>query len=270
MQKNKGKNQKPVELIHKPIITGTWNGKDALKLAAKRVVSTLGISVLYLLVGAVVNFDNAPLRILFALMIVFSVGYYQYAGGLTKGESDASYGEILYSRREAGHALSQDEISRSFHRLKGLFAVLLGCAPFVVFPIVFACLTDKVSYQLGALPSWTESMMIQTEFGAPLAYYQAQPGLNAVSVMRIMDRAMVMPFISIATLYGADAVLWVERLSPLLILIAPMGYAIGYAMGQVQRDKINTGIKMGDDKKKRKERKARKQRQRSSAPERLI
>lgn len=270
MQKNKSKNQKPVELIHKPIIPGTWNGKDAWKLGFKRMLSVLGISVLYVLVGAVVNFDSVILRALFALMIVFSVAYYQYASGITKGASDAAFGEILHSRRESGHEIPKDEISRSFHPLKGLFAVAIGCLPFVLFAIVFACLTDKVSYQLGALPAWTQTMMNQTEFAAPLAYYGAQSGMDAVSIMRIMDRAMIMPFVSVVTIYGANAVLLAERLSPLFILIAPMGYAVGYAMGQVQRDRINTGIKMGDDKKKRKERKARKQRQRSNAPERLI
>jgi len=267
---NKGKNQKPVELVHKPIIRGSWHGRDAMKLGFKRMLTILGISVVYLLGGAVVNFENVWARLLFGLMIVFAVAYYQYASGITQGTSDASYGEILYSRREAGHDVPKAECDRSFHRMKGLFAVLVGSIPYVVFAIVFACVTGKVSYQLGALPAWTESMMLHTEFGAPLAYYSMQEGMSALSVMRIIDRAMIMPFVSVATLLGSDAVLLVERLSPVLILIAPMGYAVGYAMGQLQRDKINTGIKMGDDKKKRKERKARKKRQRSSAPERLI
>ena len=58
--------------------------------------------------------------------------------------------------------------------------------------------------------------------------------------------------------------------SPLFVLLAPLGYGLGYTQGRKLRDKINTGIKMGDDRKKRRERKARKQRQRSKSPERLI
>ena len=54
------------------------------------------------------------------------------------------------------------------------------------------------------------------------------------------------------------------------MLLAPLGYGLGYTQGRKLRDKINTGIKMGDDRKKRRERKARKQRQRSKSPERLI
>lgn len=66
-----------------------------------------------------------------------------------------------------------------------------------------------------------------------------------------------------------------ERLSPLLVLISPLGYAIGYMRGQQLRDRINTGIKVGDDKKKRREQKARKKRQRqqpraSKGPQQLV
>lgn len=268
MQKNKGKNQKPTELVHKPIVAGTWNGRHARKLAFKRMLAMLGISVIYLLAGTMLNFDSAALRMAFALAVVLGVAYYQYVTGAAQGASDAAYGEILYSRREAGH--ETEDLSRSFHRCKGLYAALLGSAPFVILAIVFACVTEKVTYQLGVLPSWTESLMQQTEFSAPLAYYNVRSGISAVSVLRILDRAMIMPFVSVASLYGADAVLLAERLSPLLILIAPMGYAIGYAAGQLQRDRINTGIRMGDERKRRKERKARRQRQRSSSPERLI
>ncbi|MCI5956113.1 MAG: hypothetical protein MRZ54_03925, partial [Clostridiales bacterium] len=74
----------------------------------------------------------------------------------------------------------------------------------------------------------------------------------------------------VATSLGDHAALMAERLSPLLVLVAPLGYGVGYMQGQKVRNKINTGIQMGDEKKRRRERKARKQRQRSKSPERLI
>ena len=46
---------------------------------------------------------------------------------------------------------------------------------------------------------------------------------------------------------GNDAALLAERLSPLFVLLAPLGYGVGYTQGKALRDKINTGIKMGDD-----------------------
>lgn len=267
---NKAKQTKPVQLVRKPIIPGSWHGRDAWKLAFKRMLSFLGITVLYVIAGALLSFDSLWARVAIAVMIVGSTLYYQVGVGISQGQSDAAFGEILYSRRESGKPVSDSECEHSFHRLKGLFAVAVGCLPFVLFAIVFACLAQKSAYRLGTLPAWTESLLRQTEFGTGLSYYAHQPGASAVDVMRIIDRAMIMPFVNVAISFGADAVLLVERLSPVLILIAPLGYAFGYMQGLNERARINTGIKMGDDKKKRREKKARKQRQRSKAPERLI
>lgn len=267
---NKAKQSKQVQLVRKPIIPGSWHGRDARKLALKRALSFLGITLLYVIAGALLSFNSLWARASVAVLIVGITMYYQVGVGMSQGQSDAAFGEILYSRRESGKEIPAGECERSFHRFKGMFAVLAGCLPFVLFAVVFACMTEKSVYRLGALPSWTESLMLQTEFGTGLAYYAHQPGASAVDIMRIIDRAMIMPFVNVAISFGADAVLLAERLSPLLILIAPLGYGLGYMQGLNERARINTGIKMGDDKKKRREKKARKQRQRSKAPERLI
>lgn len=267
---NKGKNKKPVEVVRKPIVRGSWHGSDAWKLAWNRGLTMLAVTFFYLVAGILLTFDSLWGRIGTCVIVVLAVGYYLYASGLTQGQSDAAFGEILHNRRESGHSIPEDECARSFHPMKGWFAALVGASPFVLFAIVFAFVTEPVVYRLGALPAWTESLMVQTEFGNGLSYYYTQPGMTAVDVMRVIDRAMIMPFINIAAYLGNDAALLAERLSPLLVLVAPMGYGLGYSQGLNYRVKVNTGIKMGDDKKKRKERKARKQRQRSKAPERLI
>lgn len=266
----KAKKGQPVEVVRKPIVKGSWHGRDAWQLALKRMISFVGLSVLLLICGALISFESFALRVVFALAVVGAAAYYQYGAGMTQGAKAVAFGEILYSRRAEGHAVAEQECGRSFHPFKGFFATLAGCAPFVVFAIVFACLTEKVTYTLGTLPSWTEGMMHQTEFGTALAYYSQQAGTTALDVMRVVDRAMIMPYVSAAALRGNDALLLMERLSPLLLLIAPLAYGAGYAQGQSLRDKVNTGIKLGDEKKKSRERRARKKRQRSSAPERLI
>ena len=269
MQK-KTTQKKPVELVRKPIVQGSWHGRDAKKMALKFALTFAAVTLVYLLAGALMSFEAVWLRTVMGLLIVAVVAYYLYASGLNKGQSDAAYGEILYNRRENGHEIAPIDADRSFHRFKGFFAVLAGSIPFVIFALVFACITQKVSYTLGALPSWTEEMLYQEEFGTALAYYQQQSGMSTLSILRIIDRAMVMPFVNIAAPLGADALLLVERLSPLLVLVAPVWYGVGYAQGLNYRARINTGIKMGDDKKKRRERKARRQRQQSKTPERLI
>lgn len=266
MHKN-GKTAKTVEIVRKPIVPGSWHGRDARKMALKRFFAFLGITLIYLIAGTFFSFDALWARILSTVVIVGCLAYYQYAVGAAKGEKDASYGEIIYSRRESGHAVDAD---RSFHRGKGFFAALVGCAPYVLFALAFALIAQKTTYRLGALPAWTESMMHQTEFSAGLAYYGNQPGMSVVDVMRVIDRAMIFPFIGIVSPMGAEAALWMERLSPILVLVVPVWYGAGYAQGLNYRARVNTGIKMGDEKKKRRESKARRQRQRSKTPERLI
>ena len=258
---------KTVEIVRKPIIYGSWHGEDARKLAAKKCLSFLGITIIYVIAGTFFGFRSVWMRAVTSAMIIVALSFHQYASGAAKGEKDASYGEIIHARREEGHPVQTD---RSFHPFKGYFAVLVGSAPFLLFALIFAVLTEEVTYRLGSLPVWTESMMRQSEFGSALAYYNQQPGLGALGVMRVIDRAMVLPFVNVTMLIGTGATLLVERLSPLLILIAPIWYGVGYAQGLRLRTRINTGIKMGDDKKKRRERKARRQRQRSNTPERLI
>ena len=267
---NKTNKKKPVEIVQKPIVSGSWHGKDAWKLAFKRALVMFAIVAVYLISGIMFAFDSLWARILTCALVVAITAYYLYAGGVAQGQTDAAFGEILYSRREDGHEITAADSERSFQPFKGLFAVLIGSIPFVLFTLVFAFLTEKTSYTLGTLPGWMDSLTAQTEVGDALGYYHVQRSMGVVEIMRVIDRAMIMPFINVASYFGAEACLLAERLSPLLILIAPMGYALGYSQGLRFRTRINTGIKMGDDKKKRKERKARKQRQRSKAPERLI
>lgn len=272
---NKGK-QQTIELVHKPIIPGSWHGNDAMQLAIKRFLSVLATTAIYLFGSILLSFNAIWGRLLTAFVVVGGMTYYQYMNGITKGENDAAYGEIIYRRREEGHTVSEQECDRSFHALKGLFAAVLGALPFVLIAAVYAVLAEKETYTLGMLPSWTEGMMRQTEFATGLVQYSVHSELGLTGALRVLDRAMIMPFVNVAMALGSDAVLLAERLGPLLVLIAPFGYAYGYARGQHLRDQINTGIKVGDDRKKKREMKARKKRQRqqrartSKGPEQLV
>lgn len=264
------KGKKKPEIVTKPILIGSWHGRDAWKAAGKRLLSVLLITLLYLFTGAFMSFDSVWGRAVVCVIMVGLMAYYQYYQGMTHGENDASFSEIMYTRDAEGRKIAKHDRERCFHPLKGLFATLVGLLPIVLFTAAFACMAQPITYGLGVLPSWTGGMMAQSEFGDALRYYDVRRGLDALAVMRVVDRALVMPFINVAAALGNSVTLWVERLSPLLVLIAPLGYALGYAQGPAIRTRINTGIKMGDDKKKRRERKARRQRRQSKSPERLI
>ena len=263
--------QKPkVQEVNKPILQGSWHGQDARRMALKQFFAMLGITLVYLIGGMLLGFDSLIGRIFTSLVLVLVAAYYEYSQGMSVGETDAAFAEIMYVRKQEGKQIPQTELDRCYHPFKGFFAVLVGAIPVVLFALVFACITQPVVYKLGVLPSWTQGLMNQSEFGDALQYYNQTPGFQAIDILRIIDRAMIMPFVNVAAYISNDAALLAERLSPLLVLIAPMGFALGYKQGLKVRVRINTGIKMGDAKKKRRERKARKARQQSKAPERLI
>ncbi len=269
MQQKSSKANQP-QVVVKPILKGEWNSKAAWQLMPKRALSVLLITLAYVFCSIMAGFDNPVLRIIVSLAVVALVFYYQSVKGMEVGEKDASFSEIMYERQQEGRAITEDDKARCFHPLRGAFATLLGVLPFVLICLVYAFLAKRWSYELGVLPGWMDNILLQNEAADALNYYNVRHTMGAVDVLRIIVRCMIMPFINIAGVWGNDAILLVERLSPLLVMVAPMGFGYGYSRGHALRTRINTGIRQGIEKKKRKEMKARKKRQRSSTPERLI
>ena len=58
MQSAKGNSKKPVAQVKKPILKGSWHGKDAWKLALKRMLSMLAVTVIYLIAGMLLSFES--------------------------------------------------------------------------------------------------------------------------------------------------------------------------------------------------------------------
>jgi len=264
------KQQNKVQEVIKPSLTGSWHGKDAFKQGYKLMLSILFVSLIYLILSLLLSFDSLVLRILCSLLLVGAATAYLYYNGMNAGQGDASYGEIMYQRQAEGKEVTQQDHDRCFHPAKGFFAALVGAVPFVLIALVFAILTKPTTYSLGVLPNWLTGDTRQSGIGDALAYYQTREGLTVLSVLRVVVRSMVMPFINVAVKMGDMPTLWAERLSPLWVLIAPLGYGFGYGQGLKLRAKINTGILIGDQKKKRKERKERRARAQKNSPERLI
>lgn len=264
------KQQNKVPEVIKPSLTGSWYGKDALKHGYKMMLNILFVSLIYLILSLLLSFDSLILRVISSLVLVGAAAAYLYYNGMNVGQADASYGEIMYQRQLDHKEITKLDRDRCFHPAKGFFAAVVGAIPFMMIALVFAIITQPSTYSLGVLPSWLTSYTRQSGMGDALAYYQVHDGVSVLSVLRIVVRSMTMPFINIAVKLGDIPTLWAERLSPLWVLIAPLGYGFGYGQGLKLRAKINTGIVIGDQKKKRRERKERRARAQKNTPERLI
>ena len=264
--------QPKVEPVKKPYLKGSFCGKDAWKTVPKRFAGMLMICFVYAIASMIMNFDSLAGRIIVGVLIVGIALYYVFAKGMEQGTGDVGYGEMMYARQQEGKTIAKLDSERCYHPLKGFFEALLGALPYVLVALVFAVLTKPTVYSLGGLPSWTQEMMLQDEFGDALRYYQETHGMTALEILRIIVRIMCMPVMSVATYLGTDAALLAERLSPLFLLLPAAAYGIGYLQGPAQRERINTGIKIGVSKKQRKQQREKKARKKASAktPERLI
>jgi hypothetical protein len=264
------KPKKPIPQVVKPVLTGSWHGRDAVKKGLRLMLNILFVTLIYLILSLLLTFDALALRLLTAAVLIATAWGYLYATGTNAGQADAAFSEIMYLRDQEGKPVTAEDRERCFHPWKGAFAVLVGAAPYLIVTIVFACMTSLDVYSLGVLPSWLTRYTRQSGIGDALAYYQNREGLTTFTVLRIAVRSMTMPFMNVAVKMGDVATLWAERLSPLWMLVAPVGYAVGYAQGLKIRAQINTGIAIGDQKKKKRERRARRERAKSKSPQQLI
>jgi len=262
--------KKQVKPVNKPYLRGTWRGKTATRKGLKMMLSILFISFLYLLLGVLLSFDSFILRFMTSFVIVLLATSYMYFQGANSGEADTAFGEIMYQHEQEGREVVQTDRERCFHPAKGFYCVMIALIPYLLLTLLFASLAQPITYSLGVLPSWLDTTTQQSHISAALAFYGTQDMDMFMSILRIIARAITMPFINVAIKLGTDATLLAERLTPLWVMIAPLAYGFGYMQGPKMRVKINTGIAIGLQKKKRKERKERKARAASKKPEQLI
>ena len=268
MQKSNTAKKKP-KIVTKPILTGRITDSFTIKRAL-RVTGSIVVAVfLYMVFGVLMMFDNMILRLLANTALVLLGAGFLYMSGATQGEADAAYGEIMYQRREEGKEVPDSEIARSFHPSKGIATAFIGALPFVLLAIIVAVTTQLQTYSLGTLPDWISAYRQQTELGEPLRYYDSTTSFGVLDAINLLVRFVILPYVGMVGSSNAQAVLLVERLSPLLVLIVPAGYAIGYFRGKDLRARVHTSIAQSKRRKKKKDKKERQNRQ-QKGPEQLI
>lgn len=262
--------QENIQPVIKPYLRGSFHGRDAWAKIPKKFLGMLGIVLLYFIGGTLLGLGGIWGSVIPMTTLILIVAFYQFGQGQDHGTADVNLGEILYGQEKEGRPVDPQDLSHCYHPLKGFFVALIPALPFVALALVHAFLAQKTYYSLGVLPSWTEEMKLQDEFAGALQYYSLQPAMTGQDVLRALVRGMCLPLITIAKEFGNDAILVAERLCPLFLLVPPLCYGIGYLTGPGVRTKINTGIKIGVEKKRRKMRKERRRRRASNTPERLI
>ncbi len=254
------KPQKPAP-IYKPILRGTWRSKQCLRRGLKIFVYLLGFIFVYLFLGQVLLFDNAFLRVALNLLLVVGFAGLLYSDGAKAGMDDVTFGEIALQRQQEGRPLEADALQRSYHPAKGFCAAAVGVAPVFLVALMFAFITQLQVYSLGGLPGWVAGLERRADISLALAYYQQAPVFGLEQALRILVRLAIFPYINMAGTGSAQVLLWMERLSPLLVLLVPTGYAIGYLQSKRLRAGVHGAISSNANRRVRRERRERRRRQ---------
>lgn len=256
----KTKKKKKAELKVWPYLTGKPVEGQMLLTSLKFFLFTFVLMLAFLILGAMMMWKNVILRVITnsALLLVAYAVYYQ--SGLSSGTGAVNLGEILYQRKETNRDITEKELSWSYHPAKGFLTALIGSVPVFLCAVVFSLTAQKVMTAAGALPSWISTLERREEIGDALIVYHQSGTLNAVDMLRLIIRMAIMPMVNIIGVENKDAILVLERCSPVLVLIPALCYGLGYLGGVGVRSRVHADIEAGKRKIKRRQKREREQR----------
>lgn len=262
-KKKTDKTRKPLAFVAgAPVDSRTAAG------ALKYVAATFGLMAAFLLLGAMMMWKNTILRVGLNLGLLLFGYLIFYQAGLSAGTVAVNKGEIFHQRDTTGRTTSEKERMEAYHPLKGFIVSLLGSIPIFLIAVVLALTARKVMTSAGALPDWLQTLERREEIGGALLSYHQAAGITLTDALRLMVRMSLMPLVNIIGPEGKDALLTLERVSPLLVMIPALFYGMGYQGGVRVRQRVHSDIEAG--KRKIKRRQKRENRNRThKGPERL-
>ena len=248
------------EQVTKPYLTGSPTDERTLKGALGFFGGLILVGIVSFLACSAFGMDSSALRITLNLAVEVLILVLFYNNAVNRGADAVARGEILYQRQEKGRTFSASEKAMCFHPLKGYLTGLIGTVPILICAILLAVTAHRQVTGYGVLPGWISVYQDRSEVGDALVAYTIREGIRFTDVLRILIRIAVMPFISMAGSENPDALLLVERLSPIIVMLPALAFGTGYLQGRQQRTKIHTGIAESKKTRAKRERKARKAR----------
>jgi hypothetical protein len=207
-------------------------------MTGKILTHVLVLGVLSLMLAALLMVKSAVLRIPLNLLLFCGVGFLLHLDAAHRGQKEVARAKMLAGRMRAGYVPDDHELSGCYHPMRGVAAALLAAAPFLLAAAALALLSRPFTYALQDLPSWLAGYQLNADVSAPLAYYAQNVGASAVDYLRPAVRLAIMPAAYLFGGFGSTASLWLDRLSPLLVLVLPGAYALGYLRGPAMDERM--------------------------------
>lgn len=264
------KKKKKIQKVSKPYMKGDICDRTTLPGALKFFAATVVLAVVFLVLCVMMTFEAPWLNIAANLSVAVAAYMFFSQFGTTAGADAVNQGEIMYSREEKGRPVAAWERSMCYHPLKGFVTALIGSIPLVLCSVILACVAQRQMSTLGTLPSWLSGIESRPEIGNALAFYHESGSMTLEAAMRLVVRMSIMPFVNMVGAADKNAMLVLERVSPLLNLLPGLAYGVGYMKGVSVRTSVHTNIALGKKKARRKQAKERRARRQSTrGPEQL-
>ena len=247
------KNAKKVRPIDKPYLRGNmWSGLAVVR-GLKLLLYPFVFLLMNLFVGAAFAFEGSLfLRIVLnAVLVMFSIALL-FNAGQNAGYGDISFAEIMYNHQQEGKAVSKADKDRCYHPLKGAVTALVGYLPLLILALIFALTAKQQELALPALPSWVSAYDGQTDFIQPLRYYRIVEPVTAGTILQVVMRLLIYPYINMVGARNVNLTLLMDRLSPLTLCLPYIGYAVGYGFGRRSRALLHGNMAAADRKRRRK------------------
>ena len=249
------KKKKQIKPISKPYLKGNILSRLVVIRGLKLWAYPLIFMLLNLFIGAAFSFEGIPLlRIPLNLILIIFTIMLLFSNGQNTGYGDITLAEIMYNHRQEGKTVSQNDLDRCYHPLKGVVTALIGYLPFLILSLVYALTVQRQQFTLPALPSWVNSYENHSAFILPLQYYQTTEPMTAGMILRLVMRLILYPYINLVGSRDTGMMLMVDRLSPVALLLPYIGYAAGYLRGRNSRAMLHGNIAAADRKRRRKAR----------------
>lgn len=238
-------------------MTGSPVDKRTPRIALTRFFGLVLMCLGYVFLSGIMSTGSIWLRYLMTGAAVLAVAALFYSAGVNRGVADVEIGERCHRRQEADQDIPDDDRRNAFHPLKGFITGVIGTLPLLVCAIILAFTARRVMTAMGTLPDWMSSYASRSDLAGGLVAYGVHTPVTILDYVRVVVRVAVMPFVALVTAENNEAVLFIERISPLLVLIPAIASGIGYLQGPGARARIHTAIA----KNKRRRRKAEKRRE---------
>lgn len=215
-----------------------------------------------ILTATFASLSLAWLRVFFCaahLAVYYAIAWYS---GRSRGTAAVALGETAQSRLDAGKEVTEAERRLCWHPLKGLASALIGSLPALAIAVIVALTAQRQSYSPGVLPEWIGGLRSRPDVTEPLAVYTQGVPATSSDILRVAVRALIMPYVALVGSDKFDAVLALDRLSPLLVLLPAVFFGAGYLTGPRSRAVVHDTIREGEQKRKRRELRERRERQR--------